>query len=51
LSERQTHELDAVYDQLLKRYHVTMETHGSGAAVQASSTPAPKNVTAPKDID
>lgn len=51
LSERQTRELDAMYDQLLKRYHVTMETRGSGAAVRASSTPAPKSVTAPTDID
>jgi hypothetical protein len=51
LSERQTRELDAMYDQLLKRYYVTMETHVGGAAVQASSTPAPKSVTAPKDMD
>jgi hypothetical protein len=51
LSERQTRELDAMYDQLLKRYQITMETHAIGAAVQASSTPALKSVTAPKDID
>lgn len=51
LSARQTRELDSVYDQLLKRYHVTMETHGSGAAVLASSTPEAKSTTAPKDLE
>jgi hypothetical protein len=51
LSDRQTRELDAMYDQLLKRYSVTMETHGSGAARLASPTPAAKTITIPKDID
>lgn len=51
LSDRQTRELDTMYSQLLKRYHVTMEAHASGAGAQASSTRAAKTTTAPKDID
>jgi hypothetical protein len=53
LSDRQTHELDAMYDQLLKHYHVIMERHASRSATsaQAGSTPAAKSIAAPKDID
>jgi hypothetical protein len=53
LSDRQTRELDAMYDQLLKHYHVTMERHArkSATSAQAGSTPAAKSIAAPKDID
>jgi hypothetical protein len=51
LSDRETRDLDTMYDQLLKRYHITMETHGSAAATQAGSTPATKTITTPKDVD
>ena len=53
LSERQTREIESMYEQLLKHYHVTMERHASGAATsaQASSTPAAKTIATPKDID
>jgi hypothetical protein len=53
LSDRETHDLDAMYDQLLKRYQVTMEAHDSGtaAAAQVRSMPATKTVNAPKDVD
>jgi hypothetical protein len=51
LSDRETRDLDAMYDQLLKRYHITMETHGSAAATQTGATPATKTITTPKDVD
>ena len=51
LSERQTRDLDSMYDQLLKRYHVTMQTHGSATAAQTDLKPPAKTVITANDVD
>ena len=51
LSERETRDLDAVYDDLLTRYQVTMETYSGGTSRQAGSTASAETISAPKDVD
>jgi hypothetical protein len=40
-----------MYDQLLKRYHVTMQTHGSATAAQTDLKPPAKTVITANDVD
>jgi hypothetical protein len=51
LAARRKSELNATYEHLLERYHVTMETHASAAAAHASSTAKGKTITAPGGVD
>jgi hypothetical protein len=51
LSERRGREINAMYDHLLERYHVTVKTHANAASAQSSSVPTGKTTTAPKDVD
>jgi hypothetical protein len=51
LSERRDREIDAMYNHLLERYHVTVKTQANAAVAQASSVPAGKTITGQKDVD
>jgi parvulin-like peptidyl-prolyl isomerase len=51
LSERRDREINAMYDHLLERYHVTVKADANAVAAHSSSQPAGKTITAPKDID